>query len=76
MANGAQRCLNTDLAVSITGIAGPGGGSAEKPVGLVWFGLASKSGTITDKKVFSGDRETVRAAAIEHALRLLLDLAM
>lgn len=76
MANGAQRCLNTDLAVSITGIAGPGGGSAEKPVGLVWFGLVSKSGTITDKKVFSGDRETVRAAAIEHALRLLLDLAM
>ena len=72
MAEGARRCLKTDLAVSITGIAGPGGGSADKPVGLVWFGVASKAGTITDKKVFSGGRETVRAAAIEHALSLLL----
>ena len=72
MAEGARCRLNTDLAVSITGIAGPGGGSAEKPVGLVWFGLASKTGTITEKKVFAGDREAVRIAAIEHALGLLL----
>ena len=72
MAEGARRLLKTDLAVSITGIAGPGGGSAEKPVGLVWFGVASTSGTITEKKVFPGDREAVRAAAIEHALQLLL----
>ena len=75
MAEGARRRLNTDLAVSITGIAGPGGGSAEKPVGLVWFGLASKAGTVTEKKVFLGDREAVRAAAIEHALQLLLAAA-
>ena len=72
MAEGARRRLNTDLAVSITGIAGPDGGSAEKPVGLVWFGLASKAGTTTEKKMFSGDREAVRSAAIEHALQLLL----
>ena len=72
MAEGARRLIKTDLAVSITGIAGPGGGSADKPVGLVWFGLSSKAGTITEKKVFSGGREAVRAAAIEHALRLLL----
>ena len=72
MAEGARRLLKTDLAVSLTGIAGPGGGSAEKPVGLVWFGLASKSGTITEKKIFPGDREAVRTAAIEHALALLL----
>ena len=72
MAEGARLRLKTDLAVSITGIAGPGGGSAEKPVGLVWFGLASKAGTITEKKVFPGDRESVRLAAIEHALQLLL----
>ena len=72
MAEGARRRLNTDLAVSLTGIAGPGGGSAEKPVGLVWFGLASKTGTTTDKKMFPGDREAVRTAAIEHALNLLL----
>ena len=75
MAEGARRLLKTDLAVSITGIAGPGGGSAEKPVGLVWFGVASTSGTITEKKVFPGDRESVRTAAIEHALKLLLKAA-
>ena len=73
MAEGARRRLNTDLAVSITGIAGPGGGSAEKPVGLVWFGLSSKTGTATDKKMFPGDREAVRTAAIKHALSLLID---
>ena len=72
MAEGARRLLKTDLAVSVTGIAGPGGGSAEKPVGLVWFGLASKSGTTTEKHIFPGDREAVRTAAIEHALDLLL----
>ena len=75
MADGARRLLKTDLAVSTTGIAGPGGGSAEKPVGLVWFGLASNSGTITERKVFPGDRESVRSAAIEHALGLLLNAA-
>jgi len=72
MAVGAMRLLKADLAVSLTGIAGPGGGSVEKPVGLVWFGLASPLGTTTEKKIFSGDRETVRKAAIEHALHLLL----
>ena len=78
MAEGARRLLQTDLAVSLTGIAGPGGGTAEKPVGLVWFGLASggsrsRATVITEKKVFPGDREAVRTAAIEHALNLLLD---
>lgn len=76
MAEGVRRLLNADIAVSITGIAGPGGGSAEKPVGLVWFGLASSTGTTTVKKVFPGDREAVRTAAIEHALNLLLALAL
>lgn len=75
MAEGARRLLKTDLAVSITGIAGPGGGSEEKPVGLVWFGLASKTDTVTEKMVFPGDREAVRSAAIEHALGLLLATA-
>ena len=75
MAGGARRLMKTDLAVSITGIAGPGGGSAEKPVGLVWFGLASRAGAITEKKVFPGDREAVRAAAMEHAMELLLSAA-
>ena len=78
MAEGARRLLKTDLAVSLTGIAGPGGSTAEKSVGLVWFGLASggsrsRATVITEKKVFPGDREAVRTAAIEHALNLLLD---
>ena len=76
MAEGARRLLKTDLAVSITGIAGPGGGSVEKPVGLVWFGLASKDGTITEKKIFFGDREAVRMSAIDYALVLLAGIAM
>ena len=72
MAEGARRLLKTDLAVSVTGIAGPDGGTAEKPVGLVWFGLATATGVKTESRVFSGDRAAVRAAAIEHALGLLL----
>ena len=72
MASGAKRVIGSDFAVSLTGIAGPGGGSAEKPVGLVWFGLASPNGVVTESHVFSGDRAQVRSAAVEHALKLLL----
>ena len=75
MAEGARRLLRTDLAVSLTGIAGPDGGSAEKPVGLVWFGLASHSGVATEKMVFAGGRAAVRAAAVDHALGMLLAAA-
>lgn len=75
LAEGARSRLRVDLAVSITGIAGPDGGSAEKPVGLVWFGLASRSGVATEHRVFPGGRAAVRAAAIEHALGLLLAAA-
>lgn len=72
MATGARRVIGSDLAVSLTGIAGPGGGSVEKPVGLVWFGLATPSGVTTQSRIFSGDRAAIRAAAVEHALGLLL----
>ena len=72
MANGVRRLTGADIAVSTTGIAGPGGGSADKPVGLVWFGLASATGVTTEKVVFPGSREDVRNAAVEHALGLLL----
>ena len=75
MADGVRQRMGTDLAVSITGIAGPGGGSSEKPVGLVWFGVASKFGAKTQKMIFLGDRDAVRGSAIEHALRLLLAAA-
>ncbi len=75
MAEGARRLLKTDIAVSVTGIAGPDGGTAEKPVGLVWFGLADRNGTMTDRRIFPGDRTAVRAAAVDHALGLLLAAA-
>jgi PncC family amidohydrolase len=75
MADGVRQRMGTDLAVSITGIAGPGGGTTEKPVGLVWFGVASKAGVRAEKMIFSGDRDAVRGSAIEHALCLLLAAA-
>lgn len=71
MADGVRRLLKADLAVSVTGIAGPDGGSAEKPVGLVWFGLATTGGVRTERAIFAGDRAAVRAAAVTHALGLL-----
>ena len=71
MADGVRRLLKTDLAVSLTGIAGPDGGSDEKPVGLVWFGLSTPSGTRTEKCLFRGDRAQVRVQAVVHALGML-----
>lgn len=75
MASGARELTNADFAVSVTGIAGPGGGSAEKPVGLVWFGLAGRDGVRAERMIFSGDRAEVRGAAVEHALEMLLEAA-
>lgn len=72
MADGARRLLKTDFAVSLTGIAGPGGGSAGKPVGLVWFGLSTSSGTRAERAIFTGDRAAVRAQAVAHALGMLV----
>jgi len=72
MARGAVVRAPVDLAISITGVAGPGGGSATKPVGLVIFGLARRDGSCrTERHVFDGDRAAVREAALQVALRLL-----
>jgi len=71
MAAGVRKLLGVDLAVSLTGIAGPDGGSAEKPVGLVWFGLATRDGVRTEKAIFRGDRAKVREQAVIHALGML-----
>ncbi len=71
MAAGARCLLKADIAVSLTGIAGPDGGSEEKPVGLVWFGLATADGVRTEKCIFDGDRAEVRSSAIAHALGML-----
>lgn len=71
MASGARRLTGADVAVSVTGIAGPGGGSAEKPVGLVWFGLDDGVRVRTEKAIFTGDRAKVREQAVVHALGML-----
>lgn len=73
MADGACRHSNAEISVSVTGVAGPGGGSAEKPVGLVWFGLRSADGTIetVDVRFQSADRAEIRTQATEYALDLL-----
>jgi nicotinamide-nucleotide amidase len=73
MARGAVARAPVDLAISVTGVAGPGGGSAAKPVGLVIFGLARRDGVSrTERHVFAGDRAAVRQAALQVALRLLV----
>lgn len=71
MAVGARKSLGSDWALSVTGIAGPGGGSDEKPVGLVWHGLAGPDGASSHKAVFGGGRDQVRARASALALELL-----
>ena len=73
MAEGCRNRFSTDIAVSITGIAGPGGGSPEKPVGLVFLAVATDQHTSVVKHNFPGDREQVREAAISSALDLILE---
>lgn len=74
MAQGAKQRAGTSLAVSVTGIAGPDGGSPEKPVGTVWFGLATADGQVfAHHRLFPGDRQAIRAASTLYALQLLWD---
>jgi len=76
MAEGALRHAPVELAVSITGIAGPGGATPAKPVGLVFLGIVRKGGAVrTERHVFPGDRAAVREAATRRALELLLAAA-
>jgi nicotinamide-nucleotide amidase len=73
MAEGAQRTANSDIALSVTGIAGPGGGSNEKPVGLVHIAMASRHTKLHQHHVFAGDRESVRLQAALAALTMVID---
>ncbi|MEW5825204.1 MAG: nicotinamide-nucleotide amidohydrolase family protein [Candidatus Bipolaricaulota bacterium] len=71
MATACRGLLHADVAAAVSGIAGPGGGSAEKPVGLVFVGVASPLGVRVEVFRFAGDRAAVRAQAVASALELL-----
>jgi nicotinamide-nucleotide amidase len=78
MAEGALRVAHASVAIAVSGIAGPDGGTPDKPVGTVWFCGAARQGTATDiiaeEKLFGGDRAFVRSRSVQHALRLILRL--
>ena len=71
MALGALIATKADYAISISGIAGPDGGSEDKPVGTVWFSLATKQRIWAKEQHFEGDREAVRTQAVRFALMLM-----
>ena len=75
MAEGARKLLQADLAVSVTGLAGPGGDDYGNPVGTVFIGCSNNLRTVSRGYHFSGDRETVRQAAISAALNLVLEIS-
>ncbi len=73
MACGVRSVFDTDYALSVTGIAGPGGGTGEKPVGLTYIGLAGREGLITvERHIWDGDRIANKMLSVDAALRLLL----
>ena len=73
MAEGVRKKTQADIAVAITGIAGPDGGSAQKPVGLVFIAVASKEKTIFSENRFSGNRSDIRMQAVAKALEMVSD---
>jgi nicotinamide-nucleotide amidase len=79
MARGAALVTGADVTIAITGIAGPGGGTAQKPVGTVWFGIAGRQRAVRSSatlRIFAGDREAVRRQAVGCALQLILQQAL
>ena len=73
MALGVRRAMAADIGISVSGIAGPGGGTKDKPVGLVYFGLSTSKADESTHKNFEGDREAVKIQAADFALRYLID---
>jgi nicotinamide-nucleotide amidase len=72
MAVGALKHSHADYSIAVTGVAGPGGGSAEKPVGTVWIGIANQSETRTQKFLFDGNREMIRLLTMRTVIKQLL----
>jgi nicotinamide-nucleotide amidase len=76
MANGVLSHTQVELSVAVTGIAGPGGGSADKPVGLVHLAVNRRGGKlVSEQQIFPGDRDAIRRATVIRALELLLAAA-
>ena len=73
MAENSRKIMNADISIAVSGIAGPNGGSDDKPVGLVWICLSAENYTKPYKNIFSGDRDKVREASVIFALDLVLD---
>ena len=73
MAEGARRVLGTDIAVSVTGVAGPAGGSKEKPVGTVYIGFAGFDKNYARHFIFDGDRDSIRLQTVEEAFNIALE---
>jgi PncC family amidohydrolase len=73
MAEGVRQATGTDIGLSITGVAGPGGGSPEKPVGTVYIGLSAKERTLVRRFQFSGDRLDIKEKSAVEAFRLAID---
>ena len=74
MASGALQHANAQVSVAVTGVAGPTGGSPDKPVGTVWLAWGLPQGVVSERRVFSGDRDAVRQATVLYALERLLAL--
>ncbi|MGH8290805.1 MAG: CinA family protein [Steroidobacteraceae bacterium] len=76
MANGALRATGVEMAIAVSGLAGPDGGTPEKPVGTVWFGIgappARGPAAVCECRRFAGNRDQVRRQSVEHALQLAL----
>jgi nicotinamide-nucleotide amidase len=69
MAQGAAAKAGAQFGIAVSGIAGPDGGSAQKPVGTVWFGFYATGQIYSEKQLFTGDRQQIRAAAVDYALQ-------
>ena len=74
MVEGSMRLFDSDYAVAVTGIAGPGGATPEKPVGLVYIAVADGPRTVVTRNVFKGDRQEVRESTVREACSLLTDM--
>jgi nicotinamide-nucleotide amidase len=74
MAFGAVRHSQAQVSVSVTGVAGPSGGTPQKPVGTIWFGFQVNGQLTSETRRFAGDRAAVRSATVDHALQRLIEL--